>query len=97
MIARAAVAEGTRAAGQQAGPVIGLLAALAAEGSMVALDKPDTRSRTLLPNHIAIARTPVEPGSHTVDVVVPGVSETRSMKVEVPANGFAVVVVTVPP
>jgi hypothetical protein len=96
MIARAAVAEGVRAAGKQAGPVIGLLAALAAEGSMVALDKPDTRSWTLLPNQISIARTPVEPGSHTIDVVIPGVSETRSMKVDVPANGYTVVLVTVP-
>ena len=96
MIARAAVAEGARAAGQQVGPVLGLLAALAAEGSMVALDKPDTRSWTLLPNHVAIARTAVASGTHQVDVVIPGVAEKRSITVDVPKGGFAVVVVTVP-
>ena len=100
MIARAAVAEGARYAGKQAGggagAVIGLLAALAAEGSMVALDKPDTRSWTFLPERIAISRTAVAPGEHQVEVVIAGVSETRSALVNVPKGGFAVVVVTVP-
>ena len=100
MIARAAVAEGARVAGSQAaggaGAVVGVLAAFAAEGSLVALDKPDTRSWTLLPCRVAIARTTVSPGKHDVSVRVPGVSETRSVTVDVPAGGFAVVVVTVP-
>jgi len=100
MIARAAVAEGARVAGGQAaggaGAVVGLLAALAAEGSLVALDKPDTRSWTMLPGRVAIARAPVQPGEHRVDVQIPGVAESRSMTVDVPAGGFAVVVVTVP-
>lgn len=100
MIARAAVAEGARYAGRQAGggagALIGLLAALAAEGSLVALDKPDTRSWTFMPEQIAVARIAVAPGEHQVDVVIPGVSETRSVLVNVPNGGFAVVVVTVP-
>ena len=60
------------------------------------LDKPDTRSWTLLPGRVAIARTSVPPGEHKLDVQIPGVSESRSMIVDVPAGGFAVVVVTVP-
>ena len=100
MIARAAVAEGARASGREAGggagAVIGLLAALAAEGSLVVLDKPDTRSWTFLPERVSIARTSVAPGEHRVDVVIPGVAETRSVAVSVPEGGFAVVVVTVP-
>ncbi len=100
MIARAAVAEGARVAGGQAGggagEIVGLLAAFAAEGSLVALDKPDTRSWTLLPGRVAIARASVPPGEHKLEIRIPGVSESRSMTVEVPAGGFSVVVVTVP-
>lgn len=100
MIARAAVAEGARFAGRQAGgglgAILGLLGAFAAEGSLVALDEPDTRSWTLLPGRVAIARTTVEPGKHEIAVRVPGVSESRSMTVDVRDGGFSVIVVTVP-
>lgn len=89
---------GTRAtqAGMQAGPAIGLLAALAAEGSLVALDKPDTRSWTFLPQRVALSRIPVEPGDHEVEVSIVGLGETRSIPVRVPEDGFAVVLVSVP-
>ncbi len=99
MIARAAVAEGARAAGREAGgagELVGLLAALATEGSLVALDRPDTRSWTFLPERIAIGRTRVRPGRHRVEVRVSGVADSRSVQVDVPEGGFAVLLVTVP-
>ena len=96
LISRALTAEGVRLAGQQVNPIVGLLAALAAEGTLVALDKPDTRSWTFLPDHVAIARIPVAAGRHEVEVTVPGLGETRSMSIDVSEGGFGVVVVTVP-
>lgn len=100
MIVRAAVAEGARAAGSQAkdgaGAIVGLLAALAAEGAMVAADKPDTRSWTLLPAFVFVARVPVQPGSHQVSVTAMGSGgrERRDLTVDVKPGGFAVVDVT---
>jgi uncharacterized protein len=99
MIARAVAAEGARMAGKQAGSaggIIGLLAALITEGSLVALDRPDTRSWSFLPNRIAIARTPVRAGTHRVDVEIGGAAESRSATLDIPDGGFGVVVVTVP-
>jgi hypothetical protein len=96
LITRALTAEGVRAAGRQVDPILGLLAALAAEGTMVALDKPDTRSWTFLPERVLVSRTRVQGGEHAVGVTIPGVGETRSVPVEVPDGGWAVVVVTVP-
>jgi hypothetical protein len=99
MIARAAAAEGARVAGQQAGnagALVGLLAALATEGTLVALDKPDTRSWTFLPNQIFVARHPVQPGQREVRVTVRGLGETRTLRLDVPEGGFGVAVVTVP-
>jgi hypothetical protein len=96
MITRAAAAEGARAAGNQAGGAVGLLAALLAEGSLVALDRPDTRSWSFLPDRVSIARTAVQPGTHEVVVRVGGVGETRTVTLDVPDGGFGVVVVTVP-
>jgi hypothetical protein len=98
MIVRAAAAEGARAAGQQAGDageVLGWVAALATEATLVAFDKPDTRSWTLLPERVFVSRSVVAPGRHVVDVDLTGyLSERRSVEVEVPPGGFAVVVVT---
>jgi hypothetical protein len=76
LIVRAAVAEGARAAGKQAdgnaGAIVGLLAALAAEGAIVAADKPDTRSWTMLPAFVFVTRVPVAPGQHTVTITASG-------------------------
>ena len=100
MIVRAAVAEGARAAGNQAkdgaGAIVGLLAALAAEGAMVAADKPDTRSWTLLPAFVFVARVPVAPGQHRLGVTAMGSGgrEHRDITVDVKPGGFAVVDVT---
>ena len=98
MIVRAAAAEGARAAGKQAGDageVLGWVAALATEATLVAFDKPDTRSWTLLPERVYVSRAVVAPGRHSVDVDLAGYqSERRSVEVDVPAGGFATVVVT---
>jgi hypothetical protein len=98
MIARALAAEGARAAGSQAGGAIGLLAALATEASLVALDRPDTRSWTMLADHIAISRTIVEPGVHHVRIGVtgPGLETGRGFNVTVPRGRIVVIVVTDP-
>jgi len=100
LIVRAAVAEGARAAGNQAkdgaGAIVGLLAALAAEGAMVAADKPDTRSWTLLPAFVFVARVPVAPGAHSVTITAMGSGgrETHDFKIDVKPGGFAVLDVT---
>jgi hypothetical protein len=99
MIARAAAAEGARAAGRQAdgaGGLVGFLAAAAVEGTLVALDKPDTRSWSTLPDRVHVGRLVVPPGRHTVEVTVfgPGGKERHTTEVEVTPGGFAVVDVT---
>lgn len=101
MIARAVVAEGARQAGQQGGGVagiVGLLAGLAAEGTMVGLDTPDTRSWNFLAQRIFVTRAPVAAGKHDVDYAIEGDSlnlQSR-VQVDVPAGGYAIVVVTTP-
>jgi uncharacterized protein len=96
MIVRAAAAEGARAAGNQANAVVGLLSALAIEGTMVALDKPDTRSWTTLPDRVFIGRAQVPPGEHTLEIVVHGNGgqERRSAVVNVGSGGYVVLDVT---
>ena len=101
MIARAAAAEGARYAGRQAGgagALIGLLAALGTEAALVAADTPDTRSWTLLADHVLISRQIVEPGPHRVAVSVSGggLKRLRETSVEVPPGQAVVVVVTEP-
>ena len=93
LIARAAASEGVRAAARDGG-ALGSLAASLVEGALVALDRPDTRSWTLLPAQVFVARVAVAPGEHAVEVVLAG--ETRRYSVEIPADGFAAVVVTAP-
>ena len=99
MIARAAAAEGARAAGRQAegaGGLVGFLAAAAVEGTLVALDKPDTRSWTTLPAKVFVGRTRLPAGTHQLEVTVsgPGGREVRTVEVKVPAGGFVVFDVT---
>ena len=102
MIVRAAAAEGARAGGKAAANdsgaagLVGFLAAAAIEGTMVALDKPDTRSWSTLPEKIHIGRATVPPGAHTVEVTVfgPGGKERHTTELEVREGGFAVVDVT---
>jgi hypothetical protein len=99
MIVRAAAAEGARVAGEQAGgdagSILGWIAALLTEATLVAFDKPDTRSWTLLPDRVLVSRTTVAPGRHKVDVDLLGIgSERRTFDVELSEGGFAAVVVT---
>ena len=102
MIARAVAAEGARVAGQQAGgglgAVIGLVAALGTEAALVGLDKPDTRSWTMLADHVLISRAVVAPGEHTVGVSIsgPGLKVDRAFQVTLQPGQAAVVVVTEP-
>ena len=95
LAARAAVAEGVRAAGNQGSPALGTIVALATEASLVALDRPDTRSWNLLPAHVYAARIPVGPGSHRVELVFEG-GQLEQREVDVPLGGFGVVVATDP-
>jgi hypothetical protein len=98
MIARALAAEGTRAAAGQVSGTLGLLAALATEGSLVALDRPDTRSWSMLADHILVSRVAVEPGEHVVRVQVtgPGLESGRKFDVRIPKGRTVVLVVTDP-
>jgi len=97
MITRALVAEGARAAGSsgnnESSGVIGALAALAVEGAMVAADKPDTRSWTLLPAQVYIARQYLPAGDHEVQATIsgPGGEERRVANVTITEGGFSVV------
>lgn len=93
--ARAAVSEGMRQAGNQDSQALGDVLAILVEATMVALDKPDTRSWTMLPDRVLVARVPVTPGEHDVQVqFTSGV--VRGAKATVPAKGWAAVVVTEP-
>ncbi len=99
MITRALAAEGARAAGRQSdsgGAIIGFLAAAATEGALAAADKPDTRSWTMMPAFVYVARVPVSAGEHRVDVSIqgPGGREKREYKVNVQQGGYAVLDVT---
>ena len=95
MASRAAVAEGVRAGGNQQSSALGDVLSILVETTMVALDRPDTRSWTMLPDRVLVARLPVAAGAHTVEVSFGG-SGSRSIPVDVPNAGFAAVVVTEP-
>jgi hypothetical protein len=75
---------------------VGFLAAAAVEGTLVALDKPDTRSWTTLPDRVFIARSRLPAGAHqvVVEVAGPGGRETHTTDVTVPEGGFVVLDVT---
>ena len=98
MISRAVVAEGARQAGKQAGgdggALIGLLASFISEGLLVAADRPDTRSWTLLPEKVFVSRERVPAGTHEVAVGLgQGNQAWQTSVVDVPENGYAIVVV----
>lgn len=97
MIARAAAAEGMRAFAREKGGVTALIAALGTEAALLGLDKPDTRSWTFLPARIYVCRTRVSPGQHEIQVDLKGNSpQKRLIQVEVPPEGFVVVVISEP-
>jgi len=97
LASRAAVAEGVRAAGNQESDALGAVLAVAVEGAMAALDEPDTRSWTMMPGQVLVARVPVAPGAHTVEVEFDGAPGVRRVAtVNVASGGFGAVVVTEP-
>lgn len=94
MAVRAGVAEGVRAGGKQQSDLLGDLLALFIEGVLVAADRPDTRSWTMLPARVLAARVALPPGAHALEVSFAGT--TRRAAVDAPPGGQAVVVVTEP-
>jgi tetratricopeptide (TPR) repeat protein len=95
MVTRAVVAEGARLAGKEVGgQAVAILAGLISEGLLVAADRPDTRSWTLLPNRMFVSRMRVTAGVHQVEVGLgSGDAAWQSFSVEVPENGYALVIV----
>lgn len=101
LLARAAIAEGARAAGQQAGnqqgDILGVLAGLATEAALVAADRPDTRSWSMLPGRILATRVAVPAGRHTVDVGFGDAGALpRQFALEVAPGKLTTIVVTEP-
>jgi hypothetical protein len=95
MAARAGVAEGVRAAGKAESKVLGDVLSIVVESAMVALDRPDTRSWTMMPGRVLAARIPVAAGEHTVTVSFGGSSQ-RSVTADTSNVGAATVVITEP-
>ncbi len=95
MAARGGMTEGIRAAGNQQSSLLGDILAALFESGMVALDRPDTRSWTMLADIVLVARLPIPPGQHRVDVTFGGAGAVN-ITVEVPEGGYAAVVVTEP-
>lgn len=88
MLARAAAGALTESAskGKGKGSVLALLAGLAVQGTMAAMDTPDTRSWVTLPGRIYVARARVKPGEHTINVRLGGINRTTTFKAK--AGGF---------
>ena len=97
MAARAAVAEGARAAGSVQSDALGAVVAILAESALVTLDRPDTRSWTLLPGRVLATRVALPPGQHTVEVHLAGspVAE-RTQQIVVTPGGLSSVILTEP-
>jgi hypothetical protein len=100
LIVRAAVAEGARAAGNQAkdgaGAVVGLLAALAAEGPWSRPTSPTPAAGPCCPRSCssrACRSNPARTASR-ITAMGSGGRETHDFKIDVKAGGFAVLDVT---
>ncbi|MFP8870051.1 MAG: hypothetical protein VCB43_00665, partial [Myxococcota bacterium] len=100
MISRAVAAEGARQAGRKVAgnaggaALIGGLLSAVAEGVLVAADRPDTRSWTLLPEKIYVSRARVPAGTHEVKVQLGGAfASAQQFPVDVPEGGYALIVV----
>jgi hypothetical protein len=87
LVARYAVGEGIeQAAGKSP---LALLASLGAQATLTALDTPDTRSWETLPARVAVGRTRIAAGRHTVTAAARGV--TRTQAIDVARDGWAAV------
>jgi tetratricopeptide (TPR) repeat protein len=94
MVVRGAVGAGVgvgvaRASNSSA---FGMLAAMATQATMVAIDTPDTRSWATLPARIALARVTLPVGNHVIRTSAHGVM--REHTVEIRESSFAVVNLT---
>jgi len=96
LAARAALAEGVRIAGQQESNSLGDILAFILEGTLVGLDRPDTRSWTMMPARVLTARVSLTPGPHAVEVAFDGGGPARTASVSMEPNGYVTVVVTEP-
>ena len=95
LIARAVAAEVTRKQAGHKSKALGDIVALTVEGALVAADRPDTRSWSLLPAYIYVARQRVTAGPHVVELGLKGHEHlVRKVNVNVPEGGFTVVVAT---
>lgn len=90
VLAREAIQLATGQSDNQAVEVVGFLASLAAQGAMQAADQPDTRTWSLMPAYVWVARTPVEPGTHEVTVRSAPVAASTAVEVGAGRSGFAV-------
>jgi hypothetical protein len=91
MITRIEAGEVARQA--SGGGTLGTLLSLGSQAVLTAADTPDTRSWSTLPARIAFGRMRVAPGKHSVRLSARG--RSKSVKIDVPENGWAVVVLTV--
>ena len=91
LVTRAIAGEVTQAAARKASGSggVGLLLGLIAEGTLTALDTPDTRSWVTLPARFDVYRARVPAGTHRVRVRTAGV--TREATAQVAPGGWAVV------
>jgi tetratricopeptide (TPR) repeat protein len=94
MIARGAVGAGAGVAASKAADsgILGMVVALTAQAALTAADTPDTRSWATLPARVAVYRTRVPAGQHTVQAVVQG--RTLSQRIDVGKGAFSVVAFT---
>ena len=74
MIARVVAGEAAGAAARAASndSVVGALVSVATQATLVAADTPDTRSWSMLPARMAVARLRLPPGEHTLEWKVQG-------------------------
>ena len=91
MLARVVAGQAAKQVGGDG--IAGILLSLGTQAALTAADTPDTRSWATLPARIAVARSPVRPGAHWVDVEVRGVRKRQ--RVDVAPRGWAVVNLTV--
>ena len=87
MITRAVAGEAVRHASGKG--TVGLLASLATQATLVALDTPDTRSWETLPARIAVWRMRVPAGHHSVRLDARGF--VRTDEFDLKPGGFKVV------
>lgn len=81
LVTRLAIGQGIQAAAGK-NSVVGVLGSLAAQGTLTALDTPDTRSWETLPARVAIARVRLPAGRHRVNLDVRGWHRTQEFDVQ---------------